>query len=811
MPYEPFPSLVYRQLRHRIRPARIATAIPVPDPHWEHTAFRMLENYSVTWGGIGNLSIPIRGDDVAHPAFWPLIELFDADLWATYIHTIRGLQLADPERYEQWLSTQVDQWVNEYGGTVEAATDRLTTDQTLDTWLSPGAIPEPLANAIKRRSGPAMQFGQLSISSYTAGDMSSSFVVNVFDIYPLPDRIYLFEYDDLPLPLGLLIATRFGALHPQHMRKLEAAGIDAEVISIEENSLDFILPLSWGIRPWPYGSHEGALMTAYRDSGESATKFTESGPFALSLAGCGRWRRGPSHKRTAVTVVVGTTANDYYYAQALEHCGVQAFWLPGGSALGDNDVDVRVRRILAECLGSALRDGRPREEDDDVLHICSLSLPHDEIVEASRRLQEASPGGVLSRLKAVSRAWLPEGRIPLIADVKHYDSYLEEPFKDDEMQRSVPVLLPSAIHAKDPWNIIWWVDVEDNTSRLPGRVALNELIVTGEETWTTIARSGKDGIAFFSRTQGFTPAGAALQQMAERPRLQFPSISKVFGHLFASEGYTVSESAAGRFRRLTIDLWGGIHQLYGDIADDGRFALLKTWLSKKDSGVDPGVYLRTRRYLSFEDAVNASGMEEPMTRVVLDHYLDRKIVRRGLILKCQHCLHFEWYPLDSIRQFFLCERCLTECMVTAGSWRCGNEPQYYYDLAEVATQALRHNVHVPVRALVRLSRNQRSFQEMSEVEVVKDGRSLEIDLLALVNGRIVIGEAKTTDFLKKGKQKERRWLQRYVTLAEDITADEVVFATTTQWCTRTKSHIDEAFQSSNVSVQVMENLGDSDG
>ncbi|MDE0233984.1 MAG: hypothetical protein OXM62_03155 [bacterium] len=35
---------------------------------------RMLENYSVTWGGAGNLVIPTNGEGAVHSRLWPLIE-----------------------------------------------------------------------------------------------------------------------------------------------------------------------------------------------------------------------------------------------------------------------------------------------------------------------------------------------------------------------------------------------------------------------------------------------------------------------------------------------------------------------------------------------------------------------------------------------------------------------------------------------------------------------------------------------------------------------------------------------------------------
>ena len=93
--------MVYRRLRHRIRPARVVTAMQAPEKGWEHS-LRMLENYSVTWGGVGNLAIPTGEPGEIHHRLWSLIENYDADLWAWYVPTLKGNRVANPEGFEQW-------------------------------------------------------------------------------------------------------------------------------------------------------------------------------------------------------------------------------------------------------------------------------------------------------------------------------------------------------------------------------------------------------------------------------------------------------------------------------------------------------------------------------------------------------------------------------------------------------------------------------------------------------------------------------------------------------------------------------------
>lgn len=795
-------SLVYRRLRHRIRPARVVTAMQAPEQGWEHSMLRMLENYSVTWGGSGNLVIPTGERGEVHSRLWSLIEDFDADLWAWYVPTYRGHRVANPESFEQWLQARCEKWASEHGGTVEGARQMLTTERMLSSPTGRSDMPENLVEEIKSRTGPAMRGGQLHLVSFRAGALPGGFLVNVLDLSPLPDRVYLLECDDLPLSLRLLVAMRFGALADEHVAQLERLGMSTDKVLIDENDLKYILPFCWLGRGGLYRTENEALLAAREASG-SDEGLVAGGPNALSMAGLVRRNRSHFESDMHLTVVVGSQAHDFAYALALERCGAQVLWLPGEFAAGSDDLSKVVLQSLVDAIRTAFLFTEGRERS---LEICSLSLPTNELGVVAERIRKAwpmSPG--LEEFTVVDKAFQPPFRIPLIADPRWYDQPLEEPFRNEEMQRGVPAAVPTGVQADDPWKINWWVDVEDYRYRFPARSVLNELVTADREMVTCIARSSKDGISHYSHTMWVVLAGSSLEQMIERPRLRFPSTESVFRHLLNSAGYTMTESPEGRFRRLTTDLWGGREALHNDIVHEGTFALVRAWLSQRPSGEDPGAYNKKRRYLSLEDAVNASGMTTVETRRVLDSYLERGIVKRGHCFQCLHCLSFDWYPLEQVGQSFRCQRCSTENPITLSSWKVGDEPNYYYDLAEVAYQAFSNNVQVPSRALARLAENSRSFDEMPNVEVHRDNESkIELDLWALVDGRVVIGEAKSGVRIKKNAAKEQEWLRRLADVAKAITADVVVFATATSWREQTRTHIHAAFQNHRAEVRLME-------
>jgi len=106
---------------------------------------------------------------------------------------------------------------------------------------------------------------------------------------------------------------------------------------------------------------------------------------------------------------------------------------------------------------------------------------------------------------------------------------------------------------------------------------------------------------------------------------------------------------------------------------------------------------------------------------------------------------------------------------------------------------LDNNIHVPILALNNLATPARSLLHMPEVVVRRPGETdLEIDLWAIADGRIVIGEAKKGDKLDETSEEETDRCQRLVKLARDLTVDELVMATAKRWSKRTVHNIEQA-------------------
>src|SRR5262249_22839518 len=134
----------------------------------------------------------------------------------------------------------------------------------------------------------------------------------------------------------------------------------------------------------------------------------------------------------------------------------------------------------------------------------------------------------------------------------------------------------------------------------------------------------------------------------------------------------------------------------------------------------------------------------------------------------------------------------------------GSEPAWYYALAEVVLQACRANFNVPVLALHEIAGNARSVLGMTDHEVVfSDDDKVEIDLWGVVDGLILLGEAKTGADLAASSAKRTKKARRLRRAADALSADTLVLATAASaWSESSISAIEDAFSGSRCQIEV---------
>jgi len=770
-------GLGYRLVQRSVRPPRAVTLV-CSGGDWRADVLRMVECYARTWGGDGHGLITCTPAwEIAEP-FWRLVEAFDADHWAVFARTGRGLQMSDPQAYETQLASIVERWARE-NDVDEAQTRRMIEPQFLATGGAGPAVPQELGDRIRRRMAPLASAQVAVTGEFRADEAPPHRLVDMCGLTFQPARITGLDADGLPAAVQLLVAARTGLVAPGHLAGLRERGeVDRVTAGVDREGLTRVLRFAW---------------TGRADSGVTYGEqaFLEDMPLAQSRLGCSWFTAlSPDADSEPVVVMCGDSAEDFSYAYTRRRVVGQTYWLPLGP---DSD---ELNAVLYTELARVLYESAVPPASGRPVLLSSLTLDTDQLDEVRDRLlatswgrmaASGSPGRV--EVRVCAPVDLPVRRSLHLLDKAHAGDTLHEPFLGSDQARNVEIPLPGEAAGVEPDSCRWQVDVLDPGTVLPARWALRDVIIADGTSWGV--RSSTSGISVDSHGRMFTLAGTSLAQRLVQVRVRFPTAREVFTTLLAGAGVTLEESDKGRYTRRMIELWGDFTTLAADLTAGPAASLLSGWI---DADKKPGRVYQERKYLTLADVSAMTGGSEGKARRVLDRYLQRSIAARGLLLTCEQCLGTAFHRLEDIGAHFRCQRCRQHNPIVRSAWKGQElEPQWYYGLDEVAYQGLDSNIHVPVLALATLAQSAHSFQHMPEAVVRREGYpDLEVDLWAIVDGRIVIGEAKISDRLESTKRKEAQRCAALRGLIEDLSADEFVMATTGPgWDGRTETLVNE--------------------
>ena len=745
---------------------------------WRADVLRIVECYARTWGGDGHGLISCNSEwGIAEP-FWRLAEAFDADHWAAFARTGRGLQLKDPLAYETQLAAIVKKWAQD-NGVDEAQARQMIEPQFLQSGTGLVAPPE-LGERIRRRMAPLASTQVAVTAEFRADEAPPHRLVDMCALTYQPARITGLDVVGLPPAVQLLVAARTGLVAPEHLARLRERGETERVaVPVDREGLAQVLRFAWTGR-------------ADTDAAYAGQAFLDDTPFVQSRLGCSWFTAfSPDVDDEPVVVMCGDSAEDFCYAYTRRRVVGETHWLPLGPDTEDFSTDLytELGRVLYD-LAAQPSSGRPVLLSSLTLDEGRLHEIRDQLLATpwGRMASSGSPGRI--EVSVCAPADLPVRRHLHLLDKERAGDTLHEPFLGTDQARNIEIPLPSEAVGSAPDSCRWQVDVLEPRTVLPARWALRE-VVTADPASSWGVRSSTNGISIDSHGRIFTLAGTSLAQRLVQVRLRFPTVREVFTTLLAPAGVTLEESDKGRYTRRMIELWGDFATPAADLTAGTAADLLSAWICTAEQ---PGRVYQGRKYLTLADVHALTGGSEEASRHLLDGYLQRSIAARGLLLTCAQCVGTAFYQLEDIGPGFRCQRCRQHNPIVRSAWKGQElEPQWYYGLDEVAYQGLRSNIHVPILALAQLAESAQSFQHMPEAVVHRDGYpDLEVDLWAVIDGRIVLGEAKISDRLENTRREETQRCAALKGLINDLSADEFVMATTGPgWYGRTQTLVNE--------------------
>jgi hypothetical protein len=301
----------------------------------------------------------------------------------------------------------------------------------------------------------------------------------------------------------------------------------------------------------------------------------------------------------------------------------------------------------------------------------------------------------------------------------------------------------------------------------------------------TVLRSGRDGISFSPESLGLVMSGATLQQSVATPRLRVRELHGWIKALVEQDHpeLQVQLSQAGRRAVILARLWGSRSAAAEDLHELNEFLREFKPVGSSDKeayGNGDGIRLTPAEgYLAAAAAFRTlPGMQPGDTRERLNHLLCLSVLRRGLIVPCSECERRAFYRVELLGESNVCPRCGAAALATS-AWRSEQgEPEWFYDLHGAVRELLEQNGDVPFLAGRALAASARSFEDIAELDFLRPRHAPdEIDIAALVDGRLLIGEAKCVATLGT-KREANQAIGKLLRVGDILGADKIVLATT---------------------------------
>ncbi len=748
------PSLKTKKLFTAVRPPRVACLVNQDDDDWQQTCMRIIEFFSRVWGGAHNIIIPTDGQGLTE-SFWKVLEAYDADYIYYYLQTGKDFKARNPEAYRARLEAEVKNYLNGQPFHDEERARDYVDGLLEHERFTPTPTPE------------------LSIPTLLKGCADKQ-KIGVFE--PTRDGIY-------PLWLASLFGLASDGLH--------------------EDLSSFHTPFF----PIPAEDYVIDLLVNERTATTLLSPENLFTPFKLANLKLSLFWLRKAPLLQDLVLVAGETLFDFCLFYSLSRLRRPVLWLPSqwlkteainASATLFNEYCRHLRSLLREpsSTGKGVLTSYSLQKDqlDELL----IQLNLGSFVRTSDLTSQVSVDLNIDGLLAHPLRAFETGPRPTMLEVR--ESSEMELFETPK---------PKSFPNIEPYEHRWITDVIIAGHYLPRNSNLGEWVIRSPILGRHGARVGSDGtLSYFCPNIGY--AGGDIDSILVRPTIFVPSALELFRRLAWSIGYEAKLSDKGFFAQHTITKFGGLDELAGFLSDAFARTLIFKFLDDKAEGstTDGWLLKDQRRYLALPSVSKILGFDSTSEKT-LDLLISKEILYRGCIFKCAACRNSDWFGLDEFSQTFKCKRCGTTQHITHDNyWYAEHEPGWCYKLDEIIYQFLNHDGYVGVLALACLKgRTDNSFLFVPDLELTKRDSTdrkpdLEMDILAVLDGELALGEAKKGNRLGATAAIEKKEIKKYCRLADELVAKKLVFATFSDtWSSETIKNVQ--FATADLSVDVI--------
>jgi hypothetical protein len=518
--------------------------------------------------------------------------------------------------------------------------------------------------------------------------------------------------------------------------------------------------------------------------------------WADTEAGLALVQRASTRPRPKCLLVVGSESADFCLALAWDRMFKHAVWLPE-AWLTTRPYEQAVRKALFQLTAHSNAGAYE-------LVVTSASMDETQVRTAlgpvwppmpAPGAARGAPAAAGTSIRFESPATISlRDPLYLACSPEDYDISLALPTINDGhggfgFAAEVPVYAPGSDALRGPLRPFWQVDVEVADAAVPpGRgIPGHVLSAVSGPAGAEWVRSSQAGVSFVAHSMGLVPGSASLRQAVARPRLRYPGMVDWVTEIARAQvpPVGVETSAAGYRAHILAQLWGGRARLASDIRllrDFFReFKASRQKASEAYPDQDGVPLVGGDGILTFRAAMRMLGgsMSERDVRGHLDRLLDLGVLRRGLALACAECDRLAFIAVDVLGQSNVCARCGAASPLTQSRWRHPFvEPEWFYDLHGAVREMLADNGDVPLLAAHYVGARSAVFADVPELDFrYTVGRPKEIDLVALADGEVIVGEAKKNASLGSASDRKSA-VTKLITIAGMLRSDQLLLCTT---------------------------------
>lgn len=497
-------------------------------------------------------------------------------------------------------------------------------------------------------------------------------------------------------------------------------------------------------------------------------------------------------------IVVGDSPVDFATALAYDRLLGFGLWL-SNETISSSLKSTAVVSQLDNRIRSMVNAGK-------AVFLCSTSLTDAELDETSRSLRadplhltvngepHSSP-----RIRDLRRGVpnLKVGKLTL-AMQHSYGIQVAIPATVD-FERTITSIVSTAPYRPmslvvEEWNLAatyWYVDVDFHNAEAPiGRGVRNSAFQAPDDPVAAILiRSGRGGLSFYAGGSPIKFQGQLLADRTATLTLRSPGMFDWVKAAVDGSRLVARYSDAGTQTQLVATRLGSRSELLDVVSSEYVEALRSFKICEKpitDKIAFPtgdGLVIDRWPYPTLEHLftrvpAHASTGDLPQ---FVDRLAESSLIRRGTVVRCSECARRSFIGLDDLGNFFMCPRCAARNPLVSARWGPQQlNPTWFLDLNGAFRNVITGNGEISVLAAIELRRSARRYADVSEVEFAPlDGGSSqgEIDLIAHVDGDIVLVEAKSAGTLGRSKRERTETIVKKLRIAKALRADRLIFAT----------------------------------